>query len=229
MQGQRDHGPSPLTEDNEANRLSARAQRYARLGVNAGAFAARVGVNRLTGGGRDTDARALASALGSMKGPVMKVAQILTTIPDALPTDYANELIRLQSQAPPMGAGFVRRRMIAELGLELARPLRGIRPQAGRRRFARPGAQRADARGRRGRLQAAISRNGVRGRNRPVPARPPVLAPPAHGRGDRHQRSRARNPGAGARGARLCSRGEDRAPLRPDACRPSVRAGATRP
>ncbi len=105
-----------MPRDDEANRLSARAQRYARLGVNAGAFAARVGVNRLTGGGRDTDARALASALGSMKGPMMKVAQILTTIPDALPTDYANELIRLQSQAPPMGAGFVRRRMIAELG-----------------------------------------------------------------------------------------------------------------
>ena len=106
-----------MTEDNEANRLSARAQRYARLGVNAGAFAARLGVNRLTGGGRDTDARALASALGSMKGPLMKVAQLLTTIPDALPADYANELIRLQSQAPPMGAGFVRRRMVAELGL----------------------------------------------------------------------------------------------------------------
>jgi predicted unusual protein kinase regulating ubiquinone biosynthesis (AarF/ABC1/UbiB family) len=105
-----------LTDDNEANRLSARAQRYARLGVNAGAFAARVGVNRLTGGGRETDARALASALGSMKGPMMKVAQLLTTIPEALPTDYANELIRLQSQAPPMGAGFVRRRMQAELG-----------------------------------------------------------------------------------------------------------------
>ncbi len=107
-----------MTRDDEANRLSARAQRYARLGVNAGAFAARVGVNRLTGGGRDTDARALASALGSMKGPMMKVAQILTTIPDALPTDYANELIRLQSQAPPMGAGFVRRRMVAELGAD---------------------------------------------------------------------------------------------------------------
>jgi predicted unusual protein kinase regulating ubiquinone biosynthesis (AarF/ABC1/UbiB family) len=105
-----------LSRDDEANRLSARAQRYARLGVNAGAFAARLGVNRLTGGGRETDAKALASALGSMKGPMMKVAQLLTTIPEALPADYANELIRLQSQAPPMGAGFVRRRMQAELG-----------------------------------------------------------------------------------------------------------------
>jgi predicted unusual protein kinase regulating ubiquinone biosynthesis (AarF/ABC1/UbiB family) len=103
--------------DDEANRLTARAQRYARLGVNAGAFAARLGVNRLTGGGRDAEAKALATALGSMKGPMMKVAQFLTTVPDALPADYANELIRLQSQAPAMGAGFVRRRMVAELGL----------------------------------------------------------------------------------------------------------------
>ena len=105
-----------MSRDDEANRLSARASRYARLGVNAGTLAARVGVNRLTGGGRVSDARALASALGSMKGPMMKVAQLLTTIPDALPTDYANELIRLQSEAPPMGASFVRRRMQAELG-----------------------------------------------------------------------------------------------------------------
>jgi predicted unusual protein kinase regulating ubiquinone biosynthesis (AarF/ABC1/UbiB family) len=105
-----------LEHDNEANRLSARATRYARLGVNAGAFAARVGVNRLRGGTREADAKALASALGSMKGPLMKVAQMLTTIPDALPADFAAELTRLQSQAPPMGASFVRRRMQAELG-----------------------------------------------------------------------------------------------------------------
>jgi predicted unusual protein kinase regulating ubiquinone biosynthesis (AarF/ABC1/UbiB family) len=105
-----------LDQDNEANRLSARASRYARLGVNAGTFAARVGVNRLRGGGRETDAKALASALGSMKGPLMKVAQMLTTIPDAVPADFAAELTKLQSQAPPMGASFVRRRMQAELG-----------------------------------------------------------------------------------------------------------------
>jgi predicted unusual protein kinase regulating ubiquinone biosynthesis (AarF/ABC1/UbiB family) len=105
-----------LDHDNEANRLSARATRYARLGVNAGALAARVGVNRLAGGGADRNARALAAALGSLKGPMMKVGQLLATIPDALPQDYAEELMRLQSQAPPMGASFVRRRMQAELG-----------------------------------------------------------------------------------------------------------------
>ena len=105
-----------MSSDDEANRLSARASRYARLGVNAGAFAARMGVNRLRGGDQLSDARALAAALGRMKGPMMKVAQMLTTIPEALPADYAGELMRLQSQAPPMGAAFVRRRMQAELG-----------------------------------------------------------------------------------------------------------------
>ena len=37
--------------DDEANRFSARATRYAKMGVNAGAFAAKVGVSRLSGGG----------------------------------------------------------------------------------------------------------------------------------------------------------------------------------
>jgi predicted unusual protein kinase regulating ubiquinone biosynthesis (AarF/ABC1/UbiB family) len=105
-----------MDRDEEANRLSARASRYARLGVEAGAFAARVGASRLTGAGRDDDARAFAQALGAMKGPMMKVAQLLATIPDALPADYSEQLMKLQSQAPPMGAAFVRRRMQAELG-----------------------------------------------------------------------------------------------------------------
>ena len=48
----------------------------------------------------------------------MKVAQLLATIPDALPPEYANELIKLQSQAPPMGWAFVKRRMSAELGAD---------------------------------------------------------------------------------------------------------------
>ena len=105
-----------LETDNEANRFSARASRYARLGVNAGAFAARVGASRLAGGGRGDDARAFTEALGAMKGPMMKVAQLLATIPDALPAEYAEQLMSLQSHAPPMGAAFVRRRMQAELG-----------------------------------------------------------------------------------------------------------------
>jgi predicted unusual protein kinase regulating ubiquinone biosynthesis (AarF/ABC1/UbiB family) len=105
-------------QDEEANRFSARASRYARLGVNAGAFAARMASNRITGGAREGDAQALARSLGSLKGPLMKVAQMMATIPEALPADYAEALMKLQSQAPPMGAAFVRRRMQAELGPE---------------------------------------------------------------------------------------------------------------
>ena len=46
----------------------------------------------------------------------MKAAQLLATIQDALPADYARELSELQANAPPMGWPFVRRRMAAELG-----------------------------------------------------------------------------------------------------------------
>ena len=46
----------------------------------------------------------------------MKVAQLLATIPDVVPPEYATELQKLQAEAPPMGAAFVKRRMQAELG-----------------------------------------------------------------------------------------------------------------
>lgn len=104
--------------DNEANRFSARAARYARVGANMSGVAARVAGARLFGlEGRDaTNAAALAQALGGLKGPIMKVAQLLATIPDLIPPEYAAELQKLQSEAPPMGAAFVKRRMQAELG-----------------------------------------------------------------------------------------------------------------
>ena len=56
--------------------------------------------------------------MGGLKGPLMKVAQILATIPDALPSAYAEELRQLQADAPSMGWPFVRRRMAGELGPE---------------------------------------------------------------------------------------------------------------
>jgi predicted unusual protein kinase regulating ubiquinone biosynthesis (AarF/ABC1/UbiB family) len=104
--------------DREKNRFTARARRYANVGTRVGGVAARIAGQRLTGatGGRAGNALALAAALGGLKGPIMKVAQLLATIPDALPPEYANELIKLQSQAPPMGWAFVKRRMNAELG-----------------------------------------------------------------------------------------------------------------
>ncbi len=104
--------------DDEQNRLSARAARYMRVGLQVGGVAARMAGARLTGTGFGEQANAvmLTQALGGLKGPLMKVAQLVATIPDLLPPDFAQELQKLQSDAPPMGAAFVKRRMIAELG-----------------------------------------------------------------------------------------------------------------
>src|SRR6195256_828180 len=107
----------PMT-DREANRFSARAARYARVGANMSGVAARIAGARLFGLtlDRGKNATELAAALGGLKGPIMKVAQLMATIPDALPAEYAAELMKLQSEAPPMGWAFVKRRMGAELG-----------------------------------------------------------------------------------------------------------------
>jgi predicted unusual protein kinase regulating ubiquinone biosynthesis (AarF/ABC1/UbiB family) len=104
-------------KDSEKNRLSARARRYARVGVNVGGVAARIAATRFFGFDRAENAAELAAALGGLKGPIMKVAQLMATIPDLLPPEYANELTKLQSDAPPMGWAFVKRRMSAELGI----------------------------------------------------------------------------------------------------------------
>src|SRR5437762_9438073 len=106
--------------DREKNRLCARDRRYASVGASVGGVAARIaGAHFL---GRDLDrgknAADLAAALGGLKGPIMKVAQLLATIPEALPPEYIIELTKLQSQAPPMGWAFVKRRMQAELGAD---------------------------------------------------------------------------------------------------------------
>jgi len=107
-----------MTSDQERNRLTARAKRYGRVGANVGGVAARIATSRLLGldPDRDREAASLAAALGGLKGPIMKVAQLLATIPEALPAEYAAELGQLQSHAPAMGWPFVRRRMAAELG-----------------------------------------------------------------------------------------------------------------
>src|SRR6185312_9911526 len=104
--------------DRERNRLTARAARYAKVGRNVGGVAARMAGARLFGFDLDRakNAAELAAALGGLKGPIMKVAQLLATIPEAMPAEYIMELAKLQSQAPPMGWAFVKRRMQAELG-----------------------------------------------------------------------------------------------------------------
>ena len=106
------------TRDEERNRLSGRLARYARVGSGVGGLAARMIGERALGrpGDRGAQAAELARMLGGLKGPIMKVAQLIATIPDAVPPEYAMELAQLQADAPPMGWAFVKRRMTAELG-----------------------------------------------------------------------------------------------------------------
>lgn len=107
-----------MADDAERNRFTARAARYARVGANVGGVAARIAGTRLLGLDKagPGNAAALAAALGGLKGPLMKVAQLMATVPDLLPPEYASALQTLQSDAPPMGWAFVRRRMSTELG-----------------------------------------------------------------------------------------------------------------
>ncbi|MCS6778747.1 MAG: AarF/ABC1/UbiB kinase family protein [Geminicoccaceae bacterium] len=99
------------------NTLGGRMRRYAQVGGTVAGQAAKLAGARLVGGfDRTSHAAELKAALGGLKGPLMKVAQMMATIPDALPAEYAAELAQLQANAPPMGKPFVRRRMAAELG-----------------------------------------------------------------------------------------------------------------
>ena len=108
--------------DPERDRLSGRISRFARVGAGLSGAAATFGANAMLGRGdaEARNARALRETLGQLKGPLMKVAQILATIPDLLPPEFAAELTELQTNAPAMGPSFVRRRMAAELGPDWA-------------------------------------------------------------------------------------------------------------
>ncbi|HEX7390753.1 MAG TPA: AarF/UbiB family protein, partial [Acidiphilium sp.] len=97
--------------------LFGEIRRFARTSGAVSGIAARMAGERF---GIHTDrsrhAEDLRTILGGLKGPMMKVAQILSTVPEALPEEYARELAQLQANAPSMGWVFVRRRMAAELG-----------------------------------------------------------------------------------------------------------------
>jgi predicted unusual protein kinase regulating ubiquinone biosynthesis (AarF/ABC1/UbiB family) len=104
--------------DPERDRLAGRLSRSARVGAGLAGAGLTYGVNSLFGGDEADirNARALKAALGGLKGPLMKAAQMFATVPDLLPPELATELAELQTNAPSMGGPFVRRRMAAELG-----------------------------------------------------------------------------------------------------------------
>ena len=98
--------------------ITSQVRRYAKVGRAVGGLAAKLAGERYLGVKIDRleHAEDLKLALGGLKGPLMKVAQILSTIPNALPKEYAAQLAELQSNAPSMGWNFVKRRMASELG-----------------------------------------------------------------------------------------------------------------
>src|SRR3954469_21403057 len=104
--------------DDEGPSLGGLLGRYARVRAPVGGLAARLAGERYLGWTLDREKHAaeLKTALGGLKGPLMKAAQLLSTIPDALPPEYARELAQLQANAPAMGWAFVKRRMSSELG-----------------------------------------------------------------------------------------------------------------
>ncbi len=114
--------------------FTGRARRYARVSTAMAGLGARLGAERYLGVPIDRERHAadLKAALGGIKGPLMKVAQILATIPDALPREYASQLKQLQANAPAMGWPFVRRRMAGELGPDWQKKFKSFEREAAR-------------------------------------------------------------------------------------------------
>ena len=109
-----------MSDREDKGSLFGELRRMARTSGAVGGIAARVAGERVFGikTNRAGHAEDLKTILGGLKGPLMKVAQFLSTVPDALPEEYAAELSQLQANAPAMGAAFVRRRMAGELGAD---------------------------------------------------------------------------------------------------------------
>jgi len=208
-----------MSDDAERNRFSARAVRYARVGANVGGVAARIAGTRLFGMDKagEGNAAALAAALGGLKGPLMKVAQLMATVPDVLPPEYAAELQKLQSDAPPMGWSFVRRRMMAELGRDWEQRFASFehQPSAAASLGQVHRAMTLDGEAVACKLQYPDMQAAVEADLSQLE----ILfsfAPP-HGPGHRHPRDRRGNRRTGARGTGLSPRGPARRALRPHA------------
>ena len=100
----------------ELNKFTKRFKRYTNLGTSAGSIALNFIGTKIFNKEHQQNAENLTKILGNLKGPIMKIAQLLSTVPDLLPKEYIEELTKLQSSAPPMGWNFVKRRMKSELG-----------------------------------------------------------------------------------------------------------------
>jgi len=109
-----------MSDDAREGNIFGDVRRFARTSGAVGGIAARIAGERVFGikTNQARHAEDLKAIFGGLKGPMMKVAQFLSSVPDALPAEYAAQLAELQANAPPMGWAFVRRRMAGELGVD---------------------------------------------------------------------------------------------------------------
>lgn len=105
-----------VTMNDDAS-LGKRISRIANVSSTLG-VAATKGLGAKLVGKDDLIPSIITDALGKLKGPAMKIGQILAMVPGMLPDEMAESLMQLHSNAPSMGWPFVRRRMAFELGAD---------------------------------------------------------------------------------------------------------------
>ncbi len=120
-----------MTDENK-NSTGNNIKRYSKVSGTMAGIAVKIAGEKFLGIKIDKEehAKNLLKSIGNLKGPLMKVGQILATIPQALPPEYAKALQELQSNAPPMGWAFVKRRMKTELGNDWAKKFKTFDKQA---------------------------------------------------------------------------------------------------
>ena len=118
----------------DKDKFSKRANRYIQVTGQVSGILTRLGAKKFLGLNIDKNKHALnlKNDIGAVKGPFMKIAQLLSMIPDALPIEYSNQLIQLQSNAPSMGDSFVKRRMLNELGINWQKKFKNFSQEASR-------------------------------------------------------------------------------------------------
>ena len=84
----------------EANAFHKRLGRYLKVGASASGLAGQYAWGKaFKGSTHDTDfAESLYQFLASMRGPMVKIAQIVSMVPDLLPPAYVEKLQTLQSE-----------------------------------------------------------------------------------------------------------------------------------
>ena len=80
----------------ESSSVSSTLKRYAQVGTKMGSVTTQIAGRKIIGKtNKVKNAELIFEALGGLKGPFMKVAQLLSSIPDAMPKEYSDKLLSL--------------------------------------------------------------------------------------------------------------------------------------